>query len=109
MHKCEKLEVPVLEAPGKWLPQPKRTWGEGKEATVIEATEKAMYHEPPCQSCCHGLWFASLMLHSALLFGHPPNLAGFADRFVLVLERIFSVKKLRIKSTMTTGPRRLFF
>ena len=36
-------------------------------------------------------WFsvASLMLHSALLFGHPPNLAGFADRFVLVLERIF--------------------
>ena len=48
MHKCEKLEVPVLEAPGKWLPQPKRTWGEEKETTVIdEATEKAMYHEAP--------------------------------------------------------------
>ena len=29
----------------------------------------------PSQSCCHGLRFASLMLHSALLFGHPPNLA----------------------------------
>ena len=26
----------------------------------------------PSQSCCHGLWFASLMLHSALLFCHPP-------------------------------------
>ena len=48
MHKCENLEVPVLEAPGKWLPQPKRTWGEEKETTVIdEATEKAMYHEAP--------------------------------------------------------------
>ena len=29
----------------------------------------------PSQSCFHGLWFASLLLHSALLFGHPPNLA----------------------------------
>ena len=29
----------------------------------------------PSQSCSHGLWFASLMLHSALLFCHPPNLA----------------------------------
>ena len=26
----------------------------------------------PSQSCCHGLWFASLMLHSALPFCHPP-------------------------------------
>ena len=41
----------------------------------------------PSQSCCHGLLFASLMLHSALLFGHPPHLAGFAERFVLVLEQ----------------------
>ena len=79
---------------------PKSTWGEEKEATVIdEATEKAMYHEAPLpillswfmvcksdasqciavlspsQSCSHGLWFASLMLHSALPFCHPPNLA----------------------------------
>ena len=30
----------------------------------------------PSQSCCHGLGFASLMLHSALLFCHPPNLAA---------------------------------
>ena len=30
----------------------------------------------PSQSCCHGLWFASLMLHSALLFCHPPKLAS---------------------------------
>ena len=30
----------------------------------------------PSQSCCHGLLFASLMLHSALLFCHPPNLAS---------------------------------
>ena len=29
----------------------------------------------PSQSCCHGLWFASLMLHSAVRFCHPPNLA----------------------------------
>ena len=30
----------------------------------------------PCQYRCHGLWFASLMLHSALLFCHPPNIAS---------------------------------
>ena len=29
----------------------------------------------PSQSCCHSLWFASLMLHSALLFCDPLNLA----------------------------------
>ena len=29
----------------------------------------------PSQSCCHGLWFANLMLHSALLFCDPLNLA----------------------------------
>ena len=29
----------------------------------------------PSQSCCNGLLFASLMLHSALMFGHPPKLA----------------------------------
>ena len=28
----------------------------------------------PAQSCCHGLWFASMMLHSALLFCHLPIL-----------------------------------
>ena len=42
----------------------------------------------PFQSFCHGFSVASLMLHSASLFGYPPNLAGFADRFVLVLERM---------------------
>ena len=37
------------------------------------------WHPKPsgvAQSCCHGLWFASLMLHSALLFCHPPNIAS---------------------------------
>ena len=29
----------------------------------------------PVQSCCHGLSVATLMLHSALMFGHPPNIA----------------------------------
>ena len=28
----------------------------------------------PSQSCCHSLWSASLMIHSALLCCHPPNL-----------------------------------
>ena len=36
---------------------------------------KDEFQKDGSQSCCHGLWFASLMLHSALLFCHPPNLA----------------------------------
>ena len=35
----------------------------------------------PSQSCWHGLWFASLMLHSALPFCYPPNLAASREEF----------------------------
>ena len=62
-------------------------YGRGPNFDKIGATLKAMMRQEqqswledpatlsPSQSCCHGLLFASLMLHSALLFGHPPNLA----------------------------------
>ena len=67
MHECENLEVPVLEVPGKWLPQPRpkpcETQKKVKKKTNNRGSKRRKH------------WSYGEQAPSTRCFCHPPHIA----------------------------------